>query len=187
MTKVNFKIGMMAIAIGMFVLTSCGGGGSKQQGGSAATETKTEQAASANSGGLEVKNVNKDNWQAVIKAQREGLDFPLPDGWSVESVEDEYGNNVRLIVVFNVGGSTTAEQFGQLLLYATKAIAKNGNHKIDITENGAEEGKAIEKFSDASDMGMGLSFPASWCYTVGYVYTVYLYYDESKKQLAVNI
>jgi hypothetical protein len=42
-TKVNLKISVIALAIGMFAV-SCSGG-SKQQNGSATTETKTEQAA----------------------------------------------------------------------------------------------------------------------------------------------
>ena len=40
MKRINFKISVIALAIGMFALTSCGGGNSKKQGG-----TDLEKAA----------------------------------------------------------------------------------------------------------------------------------------------
>jgi hypothetical protein len=71
-----------------------------------------------------------------------------------------------------------------MLLDATKAISKNGNHKINVTEKGAEEGEPIEKISDATTF-QGVSFPAEWMFTANYKYTVYCYANE--KQIAINL
>jgi hypothetical protein len=46
-TKVNFKNGVIAVAIGV-VMVSCGGRGGNQQSGAATSEAKTEQVAPAN-------------------------------------------------------------------------------------------------------------------------------------------
>jgi hypothetical protein len=45
-TKVNFKNGVIALAIGL-VIASCGGRGGNQQSGSATSDTKTEAAKSS--------------------------------------------------------------------------------------------------------------------------------------------
>ena len=177
-------LSMAAITFSVAVVTvSCGGGGgANQQQQSATTETKTEQTAPAKSGSLERKDVNINNWQAVIKAQREGVEVPLPDGWTVTKAEP--GIHYDVVVNFNIGGSTTAEQFGQMLMDATKAVAKNGNHKIEVTEKGTEEGAAIEKISEAAAMQGASAY--SWCYTVKYVYQAHYYVSDDKKTASIS-
>jgi hypothetical protein len=68
MKRVNFKISVIALAIGL-VMVSCGGGNSKKQGTSATPETKTEAKADGVSAIPKDKiNVNTDagNKEAVI-------------------------------------------------------------------------------------------------------------------------
>jgi|GEM_PF-3784234 hypothetical protein len=173
----NFKSSVIALAIGLFAV-SCGSGTSNKQGGSA-TETKTEQAAPAASSSLEAKDVNPNNWQEVIKANKGGLALSLPQGWTVEKT-DYSGRTIYMVV--NIAGETTGEQFGQMLMDATKAASKNGNHKLEITERGATEGEAIEKLSEACMVKGEDVF--NWCFTEAagnqYVYQVIYSFDKAK-------
>jgi hypothetical protein len=178
MKRVNIKNSVIALAIGLFAV-SCGGGGSKPQQ-TATSETTTQQATPAAGSSLEIKDVNVGNWQAVIKATREGVDIPLPDGWTVVKAEPSRGSYVA--VTFDVGGSTTVEQFGQMLMDATKAVASNGNHKIEITERGTAEGAAIEKISEASMVAGGHVY--EWCFTAKYIHQ--MHYSAGKTQAAIN-
>jgi len=173
MTKVHFKNSLIALAIGVFVV-SCGGGGSQQQSQSA-TETVTQQETVAVSE-LQVKDVNKSNWQAVIKTNKGGVDISLPDGWSVEKT-DYSGSTVYLD--FSIGGSTTGEQFGQMLFDATKAVSQNGNHKVEITERGVAEGAAIGTIDEAAVIAGQSAY--NWCFTetTEYKYTRQINYSFS--------
>jgi hypothetical protein len=184
----NFRINLRNVAIifaCLAVMTACNSG-NKQNAAQQSDSEKTEAVTTTKSNSLEVKDINTGNWQSVVKAKREGLEIPLPEGWTVESAKPETRSSSRIIITFNIGGSTTAEQFGQMLLDATKAIAKNGNHKTNVTANGAEEGDPVNTFSDAAMIG-GESFPAEWIFTAYYKYTVYCYADMNKKQVAINL
>jgi hypothetical protein len=59
MTKVNFKISVIALAIGM-VMVSCGGGNSNKQGTS---ETKTEKAAT-NDAAVQIVSVDVNDFNS---------------------------------------------------------------------------------------------------------------------------
>ena len=168
-------------AIGV-IMVSCGGGSGNQQSGTTTSET-TQQATVAGSE-LRVKDANISNWQAVIKATR-GVDIPMPDGWTVESAKPASGNSY-VEVVFNISGSTTGEVFGQMLMNATKAAAKNGNHQIEVTERGTEEGKAVEKYSEVSMSGDGITYYANWCFTTNYVWQIHYYANDNKKQASFS-
>ena len=171
-------IALLAIAL---VMVSCGGGNANKQQ-SETTETKTELVTPVTSE-LRVKDVNINNWQAVIKATR-GVDIPVPEGWTVTKAEPDRGSYVA--VVFNIGGTTTGEGYGQMLMDATKAVAKNGNHEIEVTERGTAEGKAVEKYSDISMSGDGITYYASWCFTTNYVWQIHYYANDNKKQASFS-
>ena len=179
MKNINFKTIVIALAIGL-VMLSCGGRGSNQQSDTATSESTLQQAAPASGSSLEIKDVNINNWQAVVKAQREGVEIPLPEGWTVEKAEPSRGSYVA--VTFNINGSTTAEEFGQILMDATKAVAQNGNHKIEITEKGTAEGAAIEKINEANVVAGESIY--EWCFTAKYIYQVHYY--ANKNQAVLN-
>ena len=160
MTRVNFKNIVIALAIGL-VMVSCGGRGGNKQSGNA-TETKTEQATPAK--GTELKDVDEKNWQAIVKTNF-GLDLSVPAGWTFKSVKSPNGVN-NLIVEMTTGGGTTGEAEGKRLFEATKALSPHGNYKNnpnweaetlsagDVVNDIGE----VDKFND-SDM------VASWSFT----------------------
>jgi ribosomal protein S19E (S16A) len=178
MKQLNFKISVIALAIGMFALTSCGGGGSKQNAAQQSDSEKTETAAPAKSASLKVKDTNTSNWQAVIKATREGIDIPLPDGWTVTKAGEGIARDVA--VDFTVGGTTTAEQYGQMLFDITKAASQNGNHKVEITERGVAEGAVVGTLSESAIIAGETAY--NWCFTEKseYQYTRQIHYSFSK-------
>ena len=184
MTRVNFKNSLIALAIGLSVV-SCGGRGGNQQSGGA-SETKTETKAETTVAELKVKDANADNWQAVIKATREGIDIPLPDGWTVRKAGEGIASDVA--VDFTVGGSTTAEQYGQMLFDITKAASQNGNRKVEITERGIAEGAAIATLAEAAIIAGQTAY--NWCFKgkSGNQYTRQLHYSFSAdgKQAALS-
>ncbi|MDR1154438.1 MAG: hypothetical protein LBL04_06980 [Bacteroidales bacterium] len=158
------------------VMTACSGGGNKQQN-QAATSESTEQAAPAQSADLKVKDTNTSNWQAVIKATREGIDIPLPDGWTVTKAREGIARDVA--VDFTVGGTTTAERYGQMLFDITKAASQNGNHKVEITERGVAEGAAVGTLAEAAIIAGQTAY--NWCFTETseYKYTRQIHYSFS--------
>jgi hypothetical protein len=68
---------------------------------------------------------------------------------------------------------------------ATKAVARNGNHKITLTAEGVTEGEAIENISEASMVAGGHVY--EWCFTAKYVYQVHYTVDNTKNQASLNI
>ena len=86
MTKVNFKNSLIAVAIGL-VMVSCGGGNSNKQ--SATTETSEQQAAPA----VEVKSTDKStvaDYLAHFGLTEDDIkptgfvSFEGPDGWLIK-------------------------------------------------------------------------------------------------------
>ena len=149
MTKTNLKISVIALAIGM-VMVSCGNSGSSnKQNGSATTETKTQQAAPAK--GTTLKEVDTNNWQAVVKANF-GLHLEVPAGGELKSVKSLNGvNNLEVIMTIGEAG-VTGEAEGKRLFEATKAISPHGNYKNNPNwEN--ETVSAGDAIADFSDLG----------------------------------
>jgi hypothetical protein len=149
--KMNIKKSVIALAIGVFAV-SCGGSGSKQPQQSATTETKTEQEQPAKPAAITV-----DNWRQVVK-EKKYVDIPLPDGWSAK--ETKINSAGRIQITLNMGGSTSGEQYGQMLFEATKSASTKGNHDC-------EEGEPINDYNSAllapgSDINA-----AGWCFTAG--------------------
>jgi hypothetical protein len=175
-------VATMLLAVTAIFATSCGGNASKKQSADTTTETTTETAVAPVE--LRVKDTNKDNWQAVIKAQRAGVDIPLPDGWAVESARPTPGNST-VEVIFNMGGSTTGEQFGQMLMDATKAVAQSGNHKVELTDEGRlAEGVAIGTIGEAVVKAGMTAY--NWCFTDTserkYIHQINYSFSVDKKQ-----
>jgi hypothetical protein len=166
MKAINFKISVVAMAIGMFALTSCGGGGSKKQSGSATSETKTEQAAPSK--GTTLKELNDNNWQAVVKANF-GLDLAVPAGGEFKKVESPNGvNNLILTMTIGEKGVTgEAEAEGKRLFEATKAISKHGNYKNNPNWEAetVSAGDAINDFSELGGVYPDGDVITNWAYT----------------------
>ena len=158
MKKVNFKNSVIALAIGL-VMVSCGGGNSSKQ---CTAETQTEQAVPAK--GTELKNVDENNWQAVVKANF-GIDLAVPVGWSLKSVKSPNGVN-NLIVVMTINEGTTGEEEGNRLFEATKAISKHGNfkNKVDWDAETVSEGNVVNDFSEV-DQFNDSDVLATWNFT----------------------
>jgi hypothetical protein len=96
MVKINFKISVIALAIGVFAV-SCGGGGSKQNaaqsGGKAKTETVGNQFPS-------------NDLTAVI---------PKPTVGEFESTKDGSSGNIRRFVIFMTWTVDDAKSYANTL------------------------------------------------------------------------
>jgi hypothetical protein len=161
MTKVYLKFSLIALAIGVLVV-SCGGRGGNQQSGTTTTDTKTEVKAAASSG-AELKDVNEGNWQAVLKANF-GVDYVLPAGWSFKEVYSPNGRtNLKLFL--NIGGDTTGEDMGNSLFAQTKSLSKYGNFKgnVDWDAETVSAGDALADFNSAKANPRSAS--STWNYT----------------------
>ena len=174
---------LMCIAVVMMT-TACGGGNSEKKKAENASETTTKTGTASTE--LKVKDTNTSNWQAVIKATREGIDIPLPDGWTVTKAGEGISRDVA--VIFNVGGATTGEQYGQILFDITKATSQNGNHKVEITERGVAEGAAVATLAETAIIVGQTAY--NWCFTesTGYKYTRQIHYSYSTdgKQASIS-
>ena len=152
---------VLCLAATTIFATSCGGNASKKKAADGATETATETKTTTPATELRVRDTNADNWQAVIKATREGIDIPMPDGWTVMKAQEGISSDVA--VTFTVGGSTTAAQYGEMLFNTTKAASQNGNRKVVIGERGVEEGAAVNSIAEAAIMAGETTY--NWCFT----------------------
>jgi len=77
----------------------------------------TPEATSNDTGEL----VEPDDWQSALKSQY-GIDISLPDGWRVAG----FSNLSFTRVTFEMGGSMTAEEFGEIIFDAAKAASVGG-------------------------------------------------------------
>lgn len=160
MKSVNFKINVIALAIGVFAV-SCGGGNSKKQGSTAETPASKEQTAPAK-GGDKIADIADGNWQKVIKVNF-GVDIPLPAGWSLKEVySPNKENNVKLFLT--ISGDETGESFGKKFFEATKTLSPHGNYKgeIDWETNKISKGEALTGFSYS---GNSENIIATWSYS----------------------
>jgi hypothetical protein len=180
MKKTILTLTCIAVAL---MMTACGNGNSQKQKTEDSSTTAKAETASAE---LKVKDTNTDNWQAVIKATREGIDIPLPDGWTVTKAGEGIGRDVA--VTFSVGGATTGEQYGQMLFDITEAASQNGNHKVEITERGVAEGDAVATLAETAIVVGQTAY--NWCFSesTGYKYTRQIHYSYSTdgKQASLN-
>jgi len=163
MTKSNFKNSVIALAIGLFAV-SCGNGGSKKQSTASTPETKTQQAAPAK--GTTLKDLNDNNWQAVIKANF-GLNIAVPAGGEFKKVQSLNGvNNLELIMTIGEAG-VTGEAEGRRLFEATKALSPHGNYKNNPNWEAetVSAGDAISDFSELGGVYRDGDVITNWAYT----------------------
>jgi len=169
MKTVNFKnVGanlcvrqmLIALAIGM-VMVSCGGNGNK--GGEAKnSDAKTE----VKDGKTTLKDLNDNNWQAVIKANF-GLDIAVPAGGEFKRVKSLNGvNNLELIMTIGAEG-VTGEAEGKRLFEATKALSPHGNYKNNPNWEAetVSAGDAINDFSELGGVYPDGDVIINWAYT----------------------
>jgi hypothetical protein len=158
MTKVNIKKSVMIVlAIGMFAVlcNSCGG---KQQGETTKAETAKPE------GGTSLKELNDNNWQAVIKANF-GIDIQIPAGWSFKEVySPNKVNNLKLLL--NIGEGTTGEVEAKRIFDTTKALSPQGNYKANANWKAEtiSSGDAINDISEV-DAFNDSNVMATWAYT----------------------
>ena len=160
MAKIKVTNSVIALTIGV-VMVSCGGGGNKQPSGTA-SETKTEQTTA--NVGTTLKDLTDNNWQAVIKANF-GIDLAVPAGWTFKEVRSPNRVN-NLILEMTIGGGTTGEAEGKRLFEATKALSPHGNYKNNVNW----EAETVSAGDGISDFGKAGSFSdgfvsASWSFT----------------------
>ncbi|MDR0541037.1 MAG: hypothetical protein LBH19_02365 [Dysgonamonadaceae bacterium] len=157
----NVAIAACLAAIMMFAV-SCNSGGSKQNAAQSGGEVKTETAKPK--GGTSLKEVNDNNWQAVLQANY-GVDLKLPEGWSFKEVSTLNGvSNVKLFLT--IGGGETGESFGRKLFETTKTLSPHGNYKsrVNPDANTIEADNAISDFNSAN-AGSTTDIIAKWNYT----------------------
>jgi hypothetical protein len=107
MKKVNFKNSVIALAIGL-VMVSCGGGNSnKQQGGNSVTETKTDKADVIKF--VSIEDLSIDGGTARLQIVLDKA-TPLMTGdvkssvGTVDMVQNSSGNGTHWsVVILNVG------------------------------------------------------------------------------------
>jgi hypothetical protein len=149
MTKVNFKISMIALAIGLFAV-SCGGGNKKQ---SDASGKKTDvEAATEILANSKDKEVTEANYQSYIK-KGYGVDATTPAGWKFNSVRAyTYSeDNENVMVTFQTGdGAAKVADIAKTLFDQTAAISADGNFAIDVDNNSSapKKGAAYATFAD---------------------------------------
>ena len=180
MTKSNFKNSVIALAIGL-VMVSCGNSGnSNKQSGSATPEAKTQQATPAK--GTTLKEVDESNWQAVVKANF-GLDLAVPAGGELKSVKSLNGvNNLEIIMTIGEAG-VTGEAEGRRLFEATKKLSPHGNYKNNPNwENETvSAGDAIADFSDLGGVYRDGDVITYWAYTFDSKMIMINYYRRSNQ------
>ena len=146
MTKVNFRNSVIALAIGL-VMVSCGGGGKKTDGKTTDVEAAKELVSNA-----ENKSVTADNWQEYVKNDF-GIDFPMPNGWTFKQVKAlEFSETIiTLLVVFEKGDNAiNVSETAKALFDRTKSLSSEGIFTIDVDiNNGAmAKDKTFATFED---------------------------------------
>jgi hypothetical protein len=162
MTKANFLRNAAIIFACLAVMTACSGG-NKQNAAQQGDSKNTAETAKPK-GGTSLKEVNDNNWQAVIQANY-GVDLKLPEGWSFKEVSTLNGvSNVKLFLT--IGGGETGESFGRKLFETTKTLSPHGNYKsrVNPDANTVEADNAISDFNSVN-AGSATDIIAKWNYT----------------------
>jgi hypothetical protein len=161
MTKVIF-LRNVAIVACLAVMTACGGG-SKQNAAQQGDSENTTEAAKPK-GGTSLKELNDNNWQAVIKANF-GVDIQIPAGWSFKEVySPNKVNNLKLFL--NIGEGATGEAEAKRIFETTKALSPQGNYKANANWE-AEIVSAGDVVNDISEVDAfnDSDVMATWAYT----------------------
>jgi hypothetical protein len=124
-------------------------------------------------GSTAIRDINANNWQAVIKANF-GIDLSLPDSWTVKEVSSP-NNLTNVKMFFNVGGSVSLAEFAETIFNVTKAVTKK-----DITR----DGNICNSFSDAVTMN-GIS---TWHYYLddNKAIRINAYYDNNTLEITIQ-
>jgi hypothetical protein len=165
MTKVNFlrNVAIMIACLAVTMMTACNSGGSKQNAAQQGDSEKTTEAAKPK-GGTSLKEVNENNWRAVIKSNF-GVDIQIPANWSFKEVySPNKVNNLKLFL--NIGAGTTGEAEAKRIFEMTKALSPQGNYKASANWEAetVSAGDAINDISEA-DKFKDSDVMATWAYT----------------------
>ncbi|MDR1861036.1 MAG: hypothetical protein LBR06_08985 [Bacteroidales bacterium] len=165
MTKTIFSIFLRNVAIVacLAVMTACGGGSSNKNAAQTSDSKKTTEAATTK-GGTSLKDLNDNNWQAVIKANF-GIDIKIPVGWTFKEVySPNKVNNLKLLL--NIGEGTSGEAEAKSIFEMTKALSPQGAYKASANWK-AETVSAGDAINDISEVDAfkDSDVMATWAYT----------------------
>ncbi|MCL2040280.1 MAG: hypothetical protein FWG85_07620 [Bacteroidetes bacterium] len=160
MFNFSLKLVLIALAIGL-MFAACGG--NKQQENAETTPENTEQV---DNNGTTLKDLNDNNWQAVIK-DNFGIDIAIPSGWKFESVNSPNGVN-NLVLLFSIGEGTTGADECKRLFEATKALSPHGNYKNNPNWEAetVSAGDVINDFSSLEGLYSDGDVITSWSFTL---------------------
>ncbi len=164
------------LATATIFVGSCGGNAGKKKTADGATETEQTETKAPKGGAVALKDVSESNWQAAVKSNF-GLDVPVPDGWSLKSVESP-NKRTNLKLFLNIGGATTGEAMGRQLFEATEALSSHGNYTgvPDWDNDRVVAGAAVNDISEV-DKSSGPNVIAQWCFTTGSKSVMVSYYS----------
>ena len=158
MTTVNFKNSVIALAIGLAVV-SCGSRGGNQQSGAVTTETAKVEAKATDYANQETyTELTAGDWQKVIKANYD-FDLTVPSGFTFKAGMKE-NINPAYRVDFNVTGTDFTVALGEIHQYLFDLTAKissaDGNFHMKsyyTPDNPAVKGDKIEGLTKNSFTG----------------------------------
>ena len=155
MKHVNFKNGVIALAIGL-LMVSCSGGSSNKgipttKDGKIDAEAVIAQQIKESATQTEITAAN---WQSVVKS-RFGIDLAVPQGWAFSDVRS-YFSGETVIVIFKQEGddATHPREIARTIFNAVKAVSSEGNFEVDVKINEAgtsgttSKGKVYETYDN---------------------------------------
>ena len=145
MTTVNFKNSMIALAIGL-VMVSCGGRGGNQQSGTATSEeAKVETKANDYANQELWTKLSADDWQKVVKANYD-FDLTIPSGWTFAEGEKD-NRNPSYWIAFKPEADDFKAAVAALHQYwfdlTASIVPADGNFNIDMQMVENEKGEVI--------------------------------------------
>jgi hypothetical protein len=149
MNRINFKISVIALAIGM-CMVSCDGGNSNKQNGGKKTDVETAKELV---GKADDKSVTADNWQSVVKKEF-GIDFAVPAGWTFKQVNalDFSETIITLLIRFEKTDDNAVQvsETAKTLFDKTKTLSSEGIFLIDVSNNSSvtKKGQTFATFDE---------------------------------------
>ena len=146
MTTINFKNSVIALAIGLAVV-SCGGGGGNQQSGTATSEGAKVETQTDDYANQEVfTKLSASDWQKVVKANYD-FDLTIPSGWTFAEGQKDNRNPSYWIAFkpeadddFNAAVAALHQYWFDL---TAGIIPADGNFNIDMQMVENEKGEVI--------------------------------------------
>ena len=187
MTKKNFKNSVIALAIGL-IMISCGGGSKKNDipttadgkiDAAAVVKQQMEEAA-------QQTEITAANWQSEVK-KRFGVDLSIPQGWTFAAV-NVYWSGETVVISFDreSDDATQPRAIASTIFNTTKALSTEGNFIVDVDSESykVSKGKVYDSFDELEPVNkfFGEDYINSyWYYVQNGVKVVTLDCDKDKK------